>query len=824
MERNSLEPPGGSQYGDNPPQAILDAMMEELGIGRINDLSLEDNPKDRRNANNAVGATLSKPPTNEIKKITSKYGNEINKWQSFKFDDVDQDALLLDDLGSGQSHRLRMQASLAGSSNRGGSDSRGGRGGHSGGSYTSGSSRGGGLSGQSNKRNRAPIEEIANLLRYSDPSSAIRGGRGGGRGGNYGSVGVTHGHLVQSLNNTPQAKSVSSGHAKQQQKATPRRPPQQRPMQRNSSPLLSLATPDSFFPTAKRVENSQPQPTTGQTTGQPTTKQPAIGQTTTRQPLSTKPPATKPPATKPPVTKPPVAKPPSSGQPTTGPVAAISKPNKATHINSSPDVPKNNVVDNVEVIPSRDNDEDLIFCDLISLDNDDWVSTSTEVVVEEAPSGYMQDMWTLEENANAVFNMIVEVTRKGMAKEKQERVVLMKSLASGVIPDGRGISSSVYASDEPPVTKESINKYWKTQGPSFRKGLENDSIRLILEGAAAEIVRRDARTSSDLGQQDVPGNISEADQPNPEEVLEQTKQVVSRNVPKGDGPYPEEIFKQTNQADNLEDVIGEPHGVSEPVENISGSEVAAGDLNKPEISFLQYDASELLQLRHRALTVDKSAFPDEIRQFVVKDTKELLQKPKVTKVLGGLADSKWASPTKTNNENVAPSKINAVPSKVNYVPSKVNSVSSKVNLDPSKANFIPRNTIQYGGGTGSSASNVVPTKAMSGLAASKCADEPKASDTYTPLDVVSAISSATVRLGLNDSIWADSPPSKGSLTRPSINREVVDRVINPQLTYSSKERRKKSIDIITEATKRRTAILEKEAAEKEAALANYPHY
>ena len=504
-------------------------------------------------------------------------------------------------------------------------------------------------------------------------------------------------------------------------------------------------------------------------------------------------------------------------------MAPISKSNKATHINSSPDVPKNNALDIVEVIPSRDNDEDLIFCDLISLDNDDWVSTSTEVVVEEAPSGYMQDMWTLEENANVVFNMIVEVTRKGMAKEKQESVVLMKSLANGVIPDGRGISSSVYASDEPPVTKESINKHWKTQGPSFRKGLENDSIRLILEGAAAEIVRRDAPTSSDLGQQDVSGNVSEADQPNPEEVLEQTKQVVSGNVPEGDGPYPEKIFKQTNHADNLEDLTGEPHGVSEPVENIFGSEEDAGDLKKPEISFLQYDASELLQLRHRALTVDKSAFPDEIRQFVVKDTKELLHKPKVTKVLGGLADSKWASPTKTNNENVAPSKINAVPSKVNYVPSKVNSVSSKVNLDPSKANFVPSNTIQYGG-TGSSASNFVPTKAMSGQAASKCADEPKASDTYTPLDVVSAISSATVRLGLNDSMWADNPPSKGSLTRPSINREVVDRLINPQLTYSSKERRKKSIDIITEATKRRTAILEKEAAEKEAALANYPHY
>ncbi|OBT65258.1 hypothetical protein VE03_04637 [Pseudogymnoascus sp. 23342-1-I1] len=863
MDRNTLEPPGGSGYGDNPPQFLLDAMMEELGIGRINDLSLEDNPKDRRNVNTAVVATLAKPPTKEIKKITSKYGNEINMWKSFKPDDVDQDALLLDDLGSGQSHRLRMQASLAGSSSRGGGDLRSARGSHHGGNNTSGSSRGGGLSGQSSKRNKAPIEEIANLLRYSDPLSVIRGGRGAGRGGNNGSVRITHGHFAQGFNNSPQAKNVSSAHAKQQQKSTPRRPPQQRPIQRNLSPLLSLATPESFFPGVNRVENTQPQPTMGKTAarqptgGQPAAKQPVSGEISTKQPATkqpaTKQPATKQPATKlpvvtkPPVNKPPVAKPPATGQPTTGPVVPVSKPKKTPHINSTLEVPKNNVPDNIGVIPSGDNGEDLIFCDLISLDNDGWVSTSTEAVVEEPPSGYMQDMWTLEENANAVFNMIVEVTRKGMAKEKRERAVLVESIANGMVPDGRGMSSSVYASDEPPVTKESINTYWKTQGPSFRKGLENESIRLILEGAAAEIVRRDAPTSSDLGQQDVSGNVSEAGQSTLEECFEQ---IVSENASAGSRSNLEVVSKQTKQVDSSGSVIGGPRTDSEPVESICGSEEAARVLKKPEIPFLQYGASELLKLRGRALTVDRSAFPDEIRQFVVKDANEVLQKPKVIKVLGGLTDSKWASPTKSNNENVAPSKINAVTSKVNdvpsranavpskinstpikvdAVPSKVNSPPSKVNLDPSKAIFVPSKTIQYGGTANSGASSPLlketqPTKAMGGLAASKLADEPKASDTYAPLDIVSAISSATVparprRLGLNDSMWAD-PPSKGSQTRPSINKEVVDRVINPQLTHSSRERRKKSIHIITEATKRRIAVLEKEAAENEAALAN----
>ncbi|KAL5345971.1 hypothetical protein ACLOAV_009001 [Pseudogymnoascus australis] len=822
MERNSLEPPGGSSYGDNPPQFLLDAMMEELGIGRINDLSLEDNPKDRRNVNSAAVPILAKSPTKEIKKITRKYGNEINMWKSFKPDDVDQDALLLDDLGSGQSHRLRMQASLAGPSNRGGNDARSTRGSHHGGSNTGGSSRGGGLSGQSsNRRNRVPIEEIGNLLRYLDPLSVIRGGRGG----NNGHIGATHAHAhFQGFNNSPQVKNVSSGHAKKQQKVTPRRLTQQRPMQRHSSPLLSLATPESFFPSAKRAENTQPQPLTGHTAtrqpaaGQPITKQPVSGQTSTRQ-TATKPPATKPPATKPPATTPPVTKPPATRQPTTGSVAPISKTSKVPHIHSNPEVPKNNVPDNIGVISSRDDDEDLIFCDLISLDNDGWVSTSTATIVEEPPSGYMQDMWTLEENANAVFNMIVEVTRKGMAKEKQERAIIVESIANGVIPDGRGMLSSVYASDELPVTKESINTYWKTQGPSFRKGLENESIRLILEGAAAEIVRRDAPTSSDLGQHDVSGNVSEAGQPTLEECLEQ---IVSENSPEGSQSNPEGVSKQTEQVDSLDSVTDEPHADLELVESISGSDDAVREPNKPEIPFLQYGASKLLQLRGRALTVDKSAFPDKIRQFVVKDANELLQNPKVVKVLGGLADSKWAIPAKTNDENAAPSRINAVPSKVNDAP-------NKVNLDPSKANFVPSKTTQYGG-TGGSASNSVlketkPTMATSGLAASKWADEPKATDTYTPLDLVSAISSATVpvrpkRLGLNDSMWADTPPSKGSLTRPSINKEVVGRVINPQLTHSSRERRKKSIHIITEATKRRIAVLEKEAAENETALAN----
>lgn len=491
-------------------------------------------------------------------------------------------------------------------------------------------------------------------------------------------------------------------------------------------------------------------------------------------------------------------------------------------------MPKNNAPDNIGAISSRDNDEDLIFCDLISLeDNDKWVSISIETGVEERPSGYMQDMWTLEENANAVFNMIVEVTRKGMAKEKQERAHLMDSLANGVIPDGRGIASSVYSLDEPSVTKESINTYWKTQGPSFRKGLENDSIRLILEGAAAEIVRRDAPTSSDLGQQDVWGNVSEADQSNLEEDL---KQAVSGDVPEHAQPNPQDLFKQSRQVDNLDTMTDEPCGVLEPTEKISDSEEAAGDQMKPEIAFLQYGASELLQLRSRALTVQKSAFPDDIRPFVIKDTRGLLQKPKITKVLGGLADSEWASPSKSIDENVAPSKINPVPSKSNAPPSKVNSTPSKVNFDPSKASFVPSN-LTKNGSTGSGSSNFFvegtqTTKALSGLPAPKGAEEPKASDTYTPLDFVSAISSATVSArpkhpGLNDSIWADSPPGKGSLTRPSINREVVDRMINPTLTHSNnKERRKKSIHIITEATKRRTAILEKEAAEKEAALAN----
>ncbi|ELR04337.1 hypothetical protein VC83_04014 [Pseudogymnoascus destructans] len=812
---NALEPPGGSKYGDNPPQFLLDAMMEELGIGRINDLSLEDNPKDRRNVNTAVRASLAKPPTKEIKKITSKYGNEINMWKSFKPDDVDQGALLLDDLGSGQSHRLRMQASLAGYSNRAGGDSRGARGGHNGGSHTSGSSRGGGLTGQSNRRNRAPIEEIANLLRYSDPSSVLRGGRGGGGGGNNGRAGTTNGHFVHGLNNSPQAKNVSSGQTKQQtttpQKTTQRRPPQQRPIQRNSSPLLSLATPESFFPSAKRVENTQPQPTIGQPTKRqpstrqlppkpPTTKQPASGQATARQP-----------DIKPPATKSPVAKPPATGQPTTEPVAPISKPNKPLHINSTPKVPKSIAPDNTRVIPSKDNDEDLIFCDLISLDNDGWVSTatSTEVIVEEPPSGYMQDMWTLEDNANAVFNMIVEVTRKGMAKERAD---LVETIASGVVPDGRGMASSVYASDEP-VTKESINTYWKTQGPSFRKGLENESIRLILEGAAAEIVRRDAPTSSDLGQQDVSGSVSEYDQSNPEEVFTQTEQIGSPGS-----------------------VTGEPQGVSEPAENVSGSLETMGDSKKPEITFVQYDASELLQLRGRALTVDKSAFPGEIRQFVVKDTNDtnvLLQKPKVIKVLGGLVDSKWASPSETNDENVAPSTTKAAPIKTNTTPVKTNAATGKVNLDPSKANFVPSNTTRPSpmdsGASNFFSEKPLPTKATNGLASSKWADEPKAPDTYTPLDPVSAILSATVpvrpkRPGLSDYMWADNPPSKGSLTRPSINKEVIDRMINPQLTHSSREHRKKSIEIITVATKRRSAVLEKQAAEKEAALANYPHY
>lgn len=689
--------------------------------------------------------------------------------------------------------------------------------------------------GYSSRRNRVPIEEIANLLRYSDPLSVIRGGRGG----NNGHAGVTHAHF-QGFNKSPEAKNVSSGHAKQQQKITPRRTLQQRPMQRNSSPLLSLATPESFFPSAKRVENTQPQPITGQTAtrqpaaGQPITKQPASGQTSTRNP------ATKPPATKPPVSKPPVTKPPATRQPTAGSVAQISKSSKPPHINPKPEVAKNNVPDKIGVISSRDNDEDLIFCDLISLDNDGWVSTSTEAIVEEAPSGYMQDMWTLEENANAVFNMIVEITRKGMAQEKQERAIIVESIANGVIPDGRGMSSSVYASDEPPVTKESINTYWKTQGPSFRKGLENESIRLILEGAAAEIVRRDAPTSSDLGHQDVSGNVSESDQLTLEECLEQ---IASENSAEGSQSIPEGVPKQTEQAGSLNSVTDEPHADSELIEGISGSDDAVREPNMPEIPFLQYDTSKLLQLRGRALTVDKSAFPDEIRQFVVKDANELLQKPKVVKVLGGLADSKWAIPTKTNNENAAPSRVNAVPNKVNDVPSEVNSAPSKVNavpskvnyapgkvnLDPSKANFVPSKTTQYGGtGSGAFDSFLKETKhtmATSGLAASKWADEPKSTDTYTPLDLVSAISSATVparpkRLGLNDSMWADTLPNKGSLTRPSINKEVVGRVINPQLTHSSRERRKKSIHIITEATKRRIAVLEKEAAENEATLAN----
>jgi hypothetical protein len=523
-------------------------------------------------------------------------------------------------------------------------------------------------------------------------------------------------------------------------------------------------------------------------------------------------PAAKPPVAKPPAAKPPVTKTPVTGPPTTGPVAPISKPNKPPHINSTPKATKNIAPDNSGVILTRDNDEDLIFCDLISLDNDGWISTatSTEVVVEEPPSAYMQDMWTLEENANAVFNMIVEVTRKGMAKERAD---LVETIASGVVPDGRGMKSSVYASDKPPVTKESINTYWKTQGPSFRKGLENDSIRLILEGAAAEIVRRDAPTSSDLGQQDVSGSVSEYDQSNPEEAFEQAEQV-----------------------DSPDSVTGEPQGVSELVENISGSPETAEDPKEPETTFLQYDASELLQLRGRALTVDKSAFPDEIRPFVVKDTNDtnvLLQKPKVIKVLGGLADSKWASSSKTNDENVAPSKTKAAPIKTNPDPIKTNPDPVKTNAAPSKVNFDPSHTTQYApkdsGSSNFFSEKSVPTKATDGLAASKWADEPKATDTYTPLDLVSAISSATVpvrpkRPGLSDSMWADNPPSKGSLTRPSINKEVVDRMINPQLTHSSRERRKKSIEIITEATKRRSAVLEKQAAEKEAALANYPTY
>ncbi|KFY27910.1 hypothetical protein V493_03237 [Pseudogymnoascus sp. VKM F-4281 (FW-2241)] len=840
---NTLEPPDGSKYGDNPPQFLLDAMMEELGIGRINDLSLEDNPKERRNANIAIVPVLAKPPTKEIKKITNKYGNEINLWQSFKPDDVDQDALLLDDLGSGQSHRLRMQATLAGSSNRGGNDARGARGGHNGGnhtggSYTGGSSRGGGLTGQSNRRNRAPIEEIANLLRYSDPLSVIRGGRGGGHIGNIGRSGVTHGRFAEGSNNSPQAKNASSGHAKQSaiayKKSTPKRPPQQRPIQRNSSPILSLATPDSFFPNAKRIGNVQSQPTTGQTTirqpvtGQPTSNPPVTGQTTTRQPAARQPatkppPGTKPPAARQPATKPPVTKPSATEQPIVRPVAPIPKPSNPPQITLKLEVPKSNAPDNIRVVPSKHKDGDLIQLDLISLDDDSWVPTSTEIVREESTSGYMQDMWTLEENANAVFNMIVEVTRKGMAKEKQERVVLMESLASGVIPHGRGMSSSVYASDEPPVTKESINKYWETQGPSFRKGLENDSIRLILEGAAAEIVRRDAPTSSDLGEQDVSGNISESDQSNPEEVFQQTYPVVSGNVSEDDQPTPEDLSMQTNQADNLNAVTVEHHGVLELVEDICGSEEGVVDSKKSEISFLQYDVSELLQLRDKALAVDKNAFPDVIRPFVVKHNNELLQKPKVIKVLGGLGDSKWSSSRKSNNENAAPNTISAAPSKVPFDPSKSSFVPSKINVAPDKINAVPSHITRYDS-TNNGAANFFSEKtqttgAMSGLPASKLTDESKGSDTYTPLDFVSAISSASVpartqRLGLKDSIWADSSPSKGPLARPSINKEVVDRVVNPQLTYSSKERRKKSIHIITEATKRRTAVLEKAAAEK----------
>ncbi|KFY53921.1 hypothetical protein V497_08144 [Pseudogymnoascus sp. VKM F-4516 (FW-969)] len=803
MEKNTLEPPEGSPYGDNPPQFLLDAMMEELGIGRINDLSLEDNPKDRRNANVPIGATLAKAPTKEIKKITNKYGNEINMWQSFRPDDVDQDALLLDDLGSGQSHRLRMQASLAGSSNQGGNDSRGSRGGHNGGSHIGGSSRSGGLVGQSNRRNRAPIEEIANLLRFSDPLSAIRGGRGGGRGGNNGRVGVNHGHFVQGSNNSPQHKNIPSGQAKQQvaiqQKATQRRPPQQKSVQRNySAPLLDLATPESFFPNAKKVENTPPQTSTAQTTSkqasarQPITKPPVVALPTTRQP------ATKSLAPKPPATKPPASKSPATGQLTNGPVAPVSKPSKPTHVNPDPGLSKNNAPDNTRAIPDTHDEEDLISFNLISLDdNDSWVSSSTEVVTHEPASGYMKDMWTLEENAEAVFNMIVENTMKGMAKDKQERVVLMDSLANGVIPDGRGISSSVYASDEPPVTKESINKYWKTQGPPFRKGLENDSIRLILEGAAAEIVRRDAPTSSDLGQQDVPGSVSNDSQSNSEDGFMQIKQVMPENLPAGAQADPDEDVEQTKKADTLDTVTTEPAG------NAPGSENAAEDPKKPEPAFLQYGASELLQLRDRALTVDKTAFRDEIRPFVVKNTNELLQKPKVMKVLGGLADSKWASP-KTNNENVAPTKVNPIPS-------KINAPSSKVKFDPSRETFVPRNTTLHGS-TDNTASNIFvedtkPTKTMSGPGDSKWADDPKASDTYTPLDFASAISSASVparpqRRGLNDSI------------------EVATRVINPQLTFSNKERRKKLIEIITEATKRRTAVLEKAAAEQEVDLAN----
>ncbi|KFY46053.1 hypothetical protein V495_02693 [Pseudogymnoascus sp. VKM F-4514 (FW-929)] len=801
MEKNTLEPPEGSPYGDNPPQFLLDAMMEELGIGRINDLSLEDNPKDRRNANVPIGATLAKAPTKEIKKITNKYGNEINMWQSFRPDDVDQDALLLDDLGSGQSHRLRMQASLAGSSNQGGNDSRGSRGGHNGGSHIGGSSRSGGLVGQ--RRNRAPIEEIANLLRFSDPLSAIRGGRGGGRGGNNGRVGVNHGHFVQGSNNSPQHKNIPSGQAKQQvaiqQKATQRRPPQQKSVQRNySAPLLDLATPESFFPNAKKVENTPPQTSTAQTTSkqasarQPITKPPVVALPTTRQP------ATKSLAPKPPATKPPASKSPATGQLTNGPVAPVSKPSKPTHVNPDPGLSKNNAPDNTRAIPDTHDEEDLISFNLISLDdNDSWVSSSTEVVTHEPASGYMKDMWTLEENAEAVFNMIVENTMKGMAKDKQERVVLMDSLANGVIPDGRGISSSVYASDEPPVTKESINKYWKTQGPPFRKGLENDSIRLILEGAAAEIVRRDAPTSSDLGQQDVPGSVSNDSQSNSEDGFMQIKQVMPENLPAGAQADPDEDVEQTKKADTLDTVTTEPAG------NAPGSENAAEDPKKPEPAFLQYGASELLQLRDRALTVDKTAFRDEIRPFVVKNTNELLQKPKVMKVLGGLADSKWASP-KTNNENVAPTKVNPIPS-------KINAPSSKVKFDPSRETFVPRNTTLHGS-TDNTASNIFvedtkPTKTMSGPGDSKWADDPKASDTYTPLDFASAISSASVparpqRRGLNDSI------------------EVATRVINPQLTFSNKERRKKLIEIITEATKRRTAVLEKAAAEQEVDLAN----
>lgn len=415
---------------------------------------------------------------------------------------------------------------------------------------------------------------------------------------------------------------------------------------------------------------------------------------------------------------------------------------------------------------------------LISLDDGDPVSV--DYTTEEKNSTNMQDMWTLGENENAVVNMIVEVTMEGMSKEKDEKTTLVKkSLANGVIPEGRGIGSSVYSTPKRrSVTKESINKYWETQGPSFRKGLQNDSIRLILDDVAAEIVRRDGPSSS--------CNLN---------LVNNQTSANTRCVSEGAQFQPDdEALEEPTQVDSLDARICDPCRDSDPMVN-SGDKVNE-EPKMEECTLVKYDVPELLKLRDSALTLKKSAFPEEVRTFVVKDADWLSQKPENFTTNGEVPNSKWASLPKTLQKSASPSSA-----------TRAGSVDFTISESFSDQTIL--------------------SKKPRGLGDSKWATALRTTEANIPgfkalmegtSDVLlnSIVTSRPRTSAFDDFRWTDKPSNKESLTRPSINKQAVDRVINPQLNASSgRERRKNSIHTITEATKRRSAALQAAAAKKE---------